>query len=101
MQHITVYSTIGIANTISNAKSNTEPNSVTNSITHSVSNAKPNSVSNAKDADLTDRIARERYDVIAAPMITTLQALSGADVRDPNEWRTWWNKNKKKNWDEQ
>ena len=60
-----------------------------------------NSVSNAKDSDLSDRIARERYDVIAAPMITTLQALSGADVRDPNEWRTWWNKNKKKNWDEQ
>jgi len=57
------------------------------------------SVSNAKDSDVNNRIARERYDVIAAPMITTLQDLSGANVREPSAWRTWWNKNKKRNWD--
>ena len=37
-------------------------------------------LSNAKDSDVNNRIARERYDVIAAPMITTLKDLSGANV---------------------
>ena len=33
------------------------------------------------DMDVNDTIARERYDVIAAPMITTLQLLSGHEER--------------------
>jgi len=53
------------------------------------------------DVDVNDTIARERYDVIAAPIITTLQAVSGHDERDPDKWQRWWNKNKKKDWDEE
>lgn len=58
---------------------------------------------NLVDADVTlsNPIARERYDVIAAPMITTLQTLSRHDERDPSEWQHWWNKNKKADWDEE
>ncbi|MCB9915387.1 MAG: hypothetical protein H6828_09595 [Planctomycetes bacterium] len=53
----------------------------------------------AKDADANDIVAREKWDVIAAPIITTLQALSGHDERKPEEWQRWWNKNKKEDWD--
>lgn len=58
-------------------------------------------VHNRVQADVNDTIARERYDVIAAPMITTLQVLSGHDERRPNDWQRWWNKNKKRNWDKE
>ena len=52
-----------------------------------------------KDADANDIVAREKWDVIAAPIITSLQALSGHDERKPEEWQRWWNKNKKADWD--
>lgn len=56
---------------------------------------------NIIDVDQVDPIERRRYDVVAGPMLTTLQVLSGQDdIRDPSEFRTWWNKNKKKDWDE-
>jgi hypothetical protein len=58
-------------------------------------------VHNRVKADVNDRIAQERYDVIAAPMITTLQVLSGHDERQPDSWQRWWNKNKKRNWDKE
>ena len=45
--------------------------------------------------------ARDRYDVVAAPIITTLQSLSGHDERNPDQWQRWWNKNKKRDWDEE
>ena len=54
-----------------------------------------------KDSDANDIVSREKWDVIAAPIITTLQALSGHDERKPEEWQRWWNKNKKKDWDEE
>lgn len=57
-------------------------------------------VKNALDVGATDPIVQDRYDTIAGPMLTTLQKLSGHDARDPLVFRTWWNKNKKKNWDE-
>jgi hypothetical protein len=53
----------------------------------------------AVDGDPADVRARERYDVIAAPIITSLQRLSGVDETVPEEWERWWNKNKKKDWD--
>ena len=59
-----------------------------------------NSAYNAKEGATTDREAQERYDVIAASMITTLQGLSGATIRTPNDWRKWWNDNKHKKWDD-
>ena len=51
------------------------------------------------DADATDPIARERYDTVSAPMMTSLARLSGQRVNSPEEWRRWWNKNKKADWD--
>jgi len=57
------------------------------------------SAKNTTDTTPTDTIARQRYDVIAAPMITALQKLSKHDERDPSEWQHWWNKNKRDNWD--
>jgi len=57
-------------------------------------------VKNALDVGQTDPIVQDRYDTIAGPMLTTLQKLSGHDARDPLVFRTWWNKNKKKDWDE-
>lgn len=52
------------------------------------------------DTDPTNVIERERYDVIAAPIITSLQRLSGHNEHDPQQWQRWWNKNKKADWDE-
>jgi hypothetical protein len=46
-----------------------------------------------------DTVAKARYDTIGAPMITALQKLSKHDERDPAKWQTWWNKNKRENWD--
>jgi len=57
------------------------------------------SVKSKVDADPLDTIARDRYNVIAGPIITSLQRLSGHDERDPDEWQRWWNKNKKEDWD--
>jgi hypothetical protein len=47
----------------------------------------------------TDPIAAEKYNTIAAPIISTLQKLSKHEEHDPNEWQRWWNKNKKEDWD--
>jgi len=57
-------------------------------------------VKGAVDSDPNDTISRERYDAISAPIITSLQRLSGQKINDPNEWLRWWNKNKKADWDE-
>jgi len=54
-----------------------------------------------KDSNINDTIARERYDVIAAPIITSLGKLSKHEERDPDKWQTWWNKNKRADWDAQ
>lgn len=59
-----------------------------------------NEAFNAKEGSTSNREAAERYDVIAAPMISTLQALSGATVRTSNKWRVWWNDNKRRKWDD-
>jgi hypothetical protein len=52
-----------------------------------------------KDTNINNAIARERYDVIAAPIITSLAKLSKHDERDPDKWQNWWNKNKRAAWD--
>jgi len=59
------------------------------------------SAKGAKDTNLTDTAARDKYDVIAAPIITSLGKLSKHDERDPDKWQNWWNKNKKADWDAQ
>ena len=53
------------------------------------------------DSDPQDLIARERYYAIAASIITSLEALSGHNEREPEAWQRWWNKNKKNDWDEE
>lgn len=60
-----------------------------------------NAAKNRMDSDLEDLEARDRYNVIKASMVTTLQALSGHDETNPDEWRAWWNDNKKKDWDKE
>lgn len=57
------------------------------------------SAKGTKDSNINDTVARERYDIIAAPLITGLGKLSKHDERDPDKWQTWWNKNKKADWD--
>ncbi len=56
-------------------------------------------VKNALDIDPTDPIVRQRYDGIAGPMLRTLQDLSGHEENDPTAYRSWWNDNKKRDWD--
>lgn len=56
---------------------------------------------NELDANPTDPIPRQRYDVISAPIITSLQRLSRHQEQDPQEWQHWWNKNKKEDWDKE
>jgi hypothetical protein len=53
------------------------------------------------DTDPNDLIARERYQTISGPIITSMQRLTGHDERDPAEWQRWWNKNKKEDWDQE
>jgi hypothetical protein len=50
------------------------------------------------DSDVNDIIARERYDTISAPIISSLSRLSGEKIHDPNEWQRWWNKHKQEDW---
>lgn len=50
------------------------------------------------DADVNDTIARERYDVIKASIMTSLGQLSGHSEQEPEEFQRWWNKNKKADW---
>ena len=59
------------------------------------------SAKNAKDADTTnqDTTAQARYGAVSAPMISTLEALSGHKEGTPEAWQSWWNKNKKDDWD--
>jgi len=58
------------------------------------------SVKGSVDSDPQNTIARQRWDVIAAPIVTSLKRLSGHDENDPNQWQHWWNKNKREDWDE-
>lgn len=51
------------------------------------------------DTNNADPIARNRYDTIAAPIVTTMKRLTKHDEHDPEAWQRWWNKNKKEDWD--
>ncbi len=60
------------------------------------------SAKNAVDADINgqDSTVRARYNTVSAPMMSTLESLSGHKESTPEAWQTWWNKNKKDDWDE-
>jgi hypothetical protein len=53
---------------------------------------------NNKEGNPNDLVAKERYDIIGSPIITSLRALSGHDEREPAAWQAWWNNNKNKDW---
>jgi len=42
-----------------------------------------------KDTNPDNTTARDKYDVIAAPIITSLGKLSKHEERDPEKWQTW------------
>lgn len=56
-------------------------------------------VKNSLDINQTDPIVRQRYDAIAGPMLRSMQDLSGHEENDPMAYRSWWNDNKKRDWD--
>ena len=41
-------------------------------------------------------VMKKRYQIYAAPVRRALQALTGAQLSRPQEWREWWNEHKKK-----
>ena len=43
---------------------------------------------------------RDRWGRISGPCQSSMRKLSGAKEHSPEKWRRWWNKNKRKNWDE-
>ena len=52
-------------------------------------------------SDSTDLIARESYDAVVGPAMTTLRELSKHEESTPEEWQRWWNKNKRADWDKE
>jgi hypothetical protein len=58
------------------------------------------SAKGSMDADVTDNIARERYQTFAAALMTTLGRLAHHEEPDPEAWQRWWNKNKRDDWGE-
>lgn len=56
-------------------------------------------IKGAIDSDPNNTTERERYDAVRAPMRNALQVMSKQDFAEPSEWRTWWNNNKNKDWD--
>lgn len=52
-----------------------------------------------KDLDPTDLEAADRWNTISGPIVASLQRLTGHDERDPAAWQSWWNDNKKSDWD--
>lgn len=56
-------------------------------------------IKGAIDSDPNNTTERERYDAVRAPMRNALQVMSKQDFSEPSEWRSWWNNNKNKDWD--
>lgn len=52
-----------------------------------------------KDTQNQNTTYRDAYDAVAAPIMTSLKALSKHEEREPEGWQSWWNKNNKGNWD--
>ena len=46
------------------------------------------------------RRAEDKWEIVEKPMERALQLLSNTTPNDPPAWRRWWNKNKKKKWEE-
>lgn len=68
-----------------------------------------NSAKGARDAALqtaaqtngmVDATFERRYEQVEPALLTTLSKLSHQEARGPELWTSWWNKNKRGNWDE-
>ena len=57
-------------------------------------------VKGAKDSNPNDTVAEERWNVISAPVVSSLKVLSGHEEFRPEDWQRWYNKNKRADWDE-
>jgi len=53
----------------------------------------------ARQDDPQSSDARLRLNTIRGPIQTSLQRLSGANVNGYANWQSWWNDNKRRNWD--
>ena len=53
----------------------------------------------ARQDDPQSNDARQRLNTIRGPIQTSLQRLSGASVNGYANWQSWWNDNKRRNWD--
>jgi len=54
---------------------------------------------NLDSGDLQRKTWEDRYKAVADPWNTTLKKLTKQNIRTPNEWQKFYNKNKAKNWD--
>ena len=54
---------------------------------------------NAKDGDSNNNIAKDKFDIVAAPLITSCAKVSKHEERDPQAIQAWWNKHKRDDWD--
>ena len=52
------------------------------------------------DLKTEKRRAERKWELIERPMERSLQLLSNVTQNSPPEWRRWWNKNKRKRWEE-
>lgn len=57
-------------------------------------------VKGAKDTNPNDTISEERWNVISAPVVSSLELLSKHKEVRPEDWQRWYNKNKRLDWDE-
>jgi len=57
-------------------------------------------VKGQKDSNPNDTIARDRWNVISAPVVSSLKLLSGHEEFRPEDWQRWYNKNRREDWDE-
>jgi hypothetical protein len=54
----------------------------------------------AQTNGMVDASFERRYELLEPALLTTLARLSHQEARGPELWQSWWNKNKRGNWDE-
>lgn len=54
----------------------------------------------AQTATMADPSYAQRYDTLQPALCTALARLAHEEARTPEQWQSWWNKNKRANWDE-
>jgi ATP:corrinoid adenosyltransferase len=54
---------------------------------------------NSAKADPRNTTLQKKYEIVGTPLFVSLQKVTGASVNSPEDWRKWYNDNKKKRWD--